>query len=311
MSHIFLIILKIVGWVILAILGLVVLLLCLVLFTPLRYQIQACSRGTMDTLNAELRFSVFFHLISGQIRYMDGSINWNIRAAWKKITSEKTDGESRTNISAEREYTDFQVEKKMDRSVEKEPNRSVEKDPDISAVKKLDTLTEKSEVKKENQTALSATEVKETEKRTVSVFEKIKYTFQTFCAKISALLRKKEILMEFVKEEAHQAAVCKVLKELKRLLLRLKPKKMSGMVHFGFEDPSLTGYMLAGVSMIYPLTDEQFEVQPDFEQKVLEGSLYVKGHVRTARFASFALRIIGNRNVRTTIHDIKNFSFDA
>ena len=83
------------------------------------------------------------------------------------------------------------------------------------------------------------------------------------------------------------------------------------MIHFGFEDPSLTGYVLAGVSMVYPLTSEQLEVHPDFEQKVLEGSLYVKGHVRAVGFASLALRMIVNRNVRTTIRDIKNFSFDA
>lgn len=291
MLHILLIILKIIGWVILAILGLVVLLICLVLFTPFRYQIRACCSGTLETLNAEMKFSLFLHLISGQIQYIDGNMHWNIRAAWKKITSEKTEEneeESSTDINTERADADLQVERKAE-----------VKEPDISV--------EKESVELSKQKKLSGTEPQNTE----SIFKKIKYTFRTFCDKINALLRKKEILMDFVKDEVHQDTVVKALKELKRLLLRLKPEKISGMIHFGFEDPSLTGYVLAGVSMVYPLTSEHLEVQPDFEQKVLEGSLYVKGHVRAVGFASFALRMIVNRNVRTTIRDIKNFSFDA
>lgn len=291
MLHILLIILKIIGWVILAILGLVVLLICLVLFTPFCYQIRACCSGTLETLNAEMKFSLFLHLISGQIQYIDGNMHWNIRAAWKKITSEKSEEEKELPEAKE----------------PPEAGKSLETNSEKKTVRNPETKSEKLPEQKK----VSLNEQKKEQKKIESIFKKIKYTFRSFCDKINALLRKKEILMDFIKDEVHQDTVCKALKELKRLLLRLKPQKMSGMIHFGFEDPSLTGYVLAGVSMVYPMTSEQLEVQPDFEQKVLEGSLYVKGHVRAVGFASLALRMIVNRNVRTTIRDIKNFSFDA
>ena len=47
---------------------------------------------------------------------------------------------------------------------------------------------------------------------------------------------------------------------------------------------AMTGQVLAGLSMPYPFWGEHVSIIPDFEQKVLEGSLYIKGRIRIIHF---------------------------
>lgn len=295
-----------------AILGLIVLLVCVLLFTPLRYRVQANCKGTLSTLDANAFFTLFFHLVSGQVRYQNEQLHWSVRIAWKRLESGAAEAAEIVEMPVDKEEP--QPEAKADAGdLPSKPSTAVPQkrtDPTPAETRKSVPIPDKKE-EKSNRSQESPKKSVGFREKIEHIFEKIKYTFCQFCAKIKELLRKKEILTDFIKNEAHQAALLKGLKELKRLILRLKPKKISADIYFGFEDPSYTGYVLAGISMIYPMVGEQVNVCPDFERKVLEGSLFVKGHVRARIFAVFAWNMIINKNVRTLIRDIKNFSFDA
>ena len=65
MFQIILWILKIIGILLAAILGIAVLLICIVLFVPVRYRIEAESAGTFESIDAHARFSWLLHLFSG------------------------------------------------------------------------------------------------------------------------------------------------------------------------------------------------------------------------------------------------------
>ena len=58
------------------------------------------------------------------------------------------------------------------------------------------------------------------------------------------------------------------------------PKKAAIKAKFGFEDPSVTGYILALISIIYPFLEGQTEIIPDFEHKVFEMDLHIEGKIR-------------------------------
>lgn len=62
MFQIILWILKIIGILLAAILGIAVLLICIVLFVPVRYRIEAESAGTFESIDAHARFSWLLHL---------------------------------------------------------------------------------------------------------------------------------------------------------------------------------------------------------------------------------------------------------
>ena len=117
----------------------------------------------------------------------------------------------------------------------------------------------------------------------------------------------KEKMEAFLKNETHQNAFRRVIKEIRRLLRFLRPKKADIKVEFGFNDPAHTGYLLAGISLIYPMIGEFTELQPDFEHRVLRGQGSVSGKIRFLYALVFALCIISDKNVRTTFRHIRKF----
>lgn len=308
MLHIIFFILKCIGWFLLAILGLVLLLTCIVLFVPFRYQVQGECTGKLNTLCGKIRFSWLLHLLDGTVAYQDGEADWNIRIAWKRITS---DLEAQSIEEDEAPGRDTGSDKE-----ESNAANVIEASEKIPEPKKLETkaqsLKEKKTASKETRTQKEKTvdtalkiKKEKKESRISKIFEKIKYTFKKICGTISSLKEKKDKIMTFLTDEVHQSAFRAALKEVKKLLLRLRPKRLEGRVHYGFEDPSLTGYVLAAASMVYPLFGEQAEIHPDFENKVLEGEVNVTGKIRTIYAVMMGWNLIWNKNVRTTFKHIR------
>ena len=145
----------------------------------------------------------------------------------------------------------------------------------------------------------------EDEKR--SFFERIEYTFQVFCDKMNVLIEKKEKVRSFLEDEIHHAAFLKAIQSLKRLVLRLKPTDFSGNVRFGFEDPAVTGKTLGILSVMVPLFEGNLEVEPEFQEEILEGELLIAGKLTAWKFAALALELFTDKNIRKTISHIKNF----
>lgn len=88
-----------------------------------------------------------------------------------------------------------------------------------------------------------------------------------------------------------QAALAKVLHLLKNLL----PRKIRGRILFGAASPDITGYVYGGYTVLrslYPKRFKAFTFTPDFERKILEGELFVKGWFMLFTVIWDALRIL-------------------
>ena len=141
----------------------------------------------------------------------------------------------------------------------------------------------------------------------LSLFEKIKYTFQKLCATIKKAEKKKEFLVAFVTYEKHKRAFEKAKKELRRLLRFLKPRKLQTNLTFGFSSPSWTGYILAFFGSIYGLIGEYVQIQPDFEERRLEGNVYVEGKIRAIYFVIPAWNLFWDKDVKITYKHIRKY----
>ena len=310
MLHIILLILKIIGWIILTILGISVLLVCTVLFAPFCYDIRGACGGAPDSLDIGMRFSYCFHLIRGTIQYRNEKLTWKLQLAWKKIGSEEETKETEKTEKATEE-TGRESKAEFSEKISSEAERSSPK-PVPKSVSQFGLVQKETE---EKTTVYMAEDEKTQTKESLldridSFFEKTEYKFEEFCDKIEELLRKKELVADFLAAEEHREAFRKSVSESKRMLLRLKPKKINGSVEFGFEDPALTGKVLAVVSMLYPYFGEYAEITPRFEEKILKGDFYVKGSVAARVFVSTGVRLLLDKNIRMTMRDIKNFKFD-
>ena len=398
MLQVMLFILKLIGWILLAVLGLLVLVLAVALFTPLCYEAEVDCPGALSDLEAGVRFRIFFRLVSGSFRYQNKKFSWNIRAAWIRLgnqadaeeAEEKTEeaaydlakagveeleriavepeeketketgvknpeaeeetkesGAGNPEVTAEEQRN--AVEPKAEESgdveriqvksmaVENQKIECVSESPAAVEEQKLETASEspvavedqKSETASESRAAIEkesadsagkaagAEEVhssgNEEQKKSLTdkiaaFFEKIKYTFDRMCAKIRILLEKKEIVTGFLTSEIHQSAFQKCLAELKKMLFRLRPRRVAGEIRFGFEDPSLTGRVLAGLSMAFPYWGDHVRCSPDFEEKVLEGRLSVGGSLRLLPAAAMGWNLLWSRNVRRTIRDARRLA---
>lgn len=296
MFQIILWILKIIGILLAAILGIAVLLVCIVLFVPVRYQIEAESAGTFESIDAHARFSWLLYLFSGYFKYQNGEFCWQIRLACKKLNQTE-------HIEAIPNET--HKKKKAKKSQE---NRKEEVHPKVEPTNipiKKDFQEKKV---RRNRTARKCRETAETaKKKKTSLIQKIKYTYQTMCDKVKVLLDKKEKLTEFLSEPIHKAAWIRLKREAFRILRFLRPKKLTGSVQFGLEDPYNTGRALAVLSMLYPLYGEHIDIYPNFEQQVLEGHLLIKGRIRGIYAVIVLWNLFFDKQIRTTYEHIKTF----
>ena len=413
MLQVMLFILKLIGWILLAVLGLLVLVLAAALFTPLCYEAEVDCPGALSDLEAGVRFRIFFRLVSGSFRYQNKKFSWNIRAAWIKLgnqadaeeAEEKTEEaafdlakageEELERIAVEPEEKETKETGVKNPEAEEETKESGAGNPEVTAEEqrnaakpkteeageveriqvksmavenqKIESVSEssaaveeqKSETASESPAAIedqkpeivleSPAAVEDQKSETASespaaiekerpdsagkaagageehstgneeqkksltdkiaaFFEKIKYTFDRMCAKIRILLEKKEIVTGFLTSEIHQSAFQKCLAELKKMLFRLRPRRVAGEIRFGFEDPSLTGRVLAGLSMAFPYWGDHVRCSPDFEEKVLEGRLSVGGSLRLLPAAAMGWNLLWSRNVRRTIRDARRLA---
>lgn len=308
MIHILFLILKIIGWILLFLLAILLLLILTILFYPVRYRLSAKGENTLDTLVADGKVSWLFHLISGSASYEHGELKWKLRLAWKKFdsskeeqneTSEKSvapgplekeplEDEKKTEIKDNPPEKDVKIEKASEKGTK------IEKEPGIEK----ESGTEKTKVREERRSESVQTESK---------LKKIKYTFQKLCGTIKKAGEKKEFLTAFLTYEKHQRAFEAVKKELCHLLHVLKPKKLQANVTFGFSDPSWTGYMLAFLGSIYGLIGEYVQIQPDFEERKLEGNASAEGKIRVIYFAVPAWKLFWNKDVKITYKHIRKY----
>ena len=175
---------------------------------------------------------------------------------------------------------------------------------------KIEKASEKG-TKIEKESGTEKTKVREERRsenvQTESKLKKIKYTFQKLCGTIKKAGEKKEFLTAFLTYEKHQRAFEAVKKELCHLLHVLKPKKLQANVTFGFSDPSWTGYMLAFLGSIYGLIGEYVQIQPDFEERKLEGNASAEGKIRVIYFAVPAWKLFWNKDVKITYKHIRKY----
>ena len=309
MLHILLLVLKIIGIIIAVILGILVLLILIILLVPVRYQGEAAADGTWKGISAKIKVHWFFHLIAFSAEYKDEAFFWRLRIAWKKMGTDSEDGQE----SAVEEQAEYKEKEEVSADEAGTEDRlEKEEKTDTKTEENVERLLQKPEKNEEESQIPPADEetpflFEKIAGRLRAFFQKIKYTFQRLCGKIKTLSEKKEKVKEFLTDEVHRRAFQKTKTELSRLMRRIRPKKLKGTVHYGFEDPYHTGQVLAALGVVYPWLGEAVSVYPDFEKRILQGDLYVKGTVRALYVVLLIWKLVWCKDVRTTYHHIRSF----
>lgn len=317
MLHTLFLILKIIGIILAVILGLVLLVICIVLFVPICYRADLHGSGSAKELTVHAKISFLFGLIKAVFALENGKTDLSVRIAWKKLgdsdpvedKAKDRDGEmpkpekkavmQKSQTIQKEEQQDGTPNRITDKAVEDETEK-IEKTEQSAKIYPESTEKKQRKKKERKEDSDSASKIEQ-------ITEKIKCTYHKFCDKINQITEKKDKISDFLADETHKNAFLKLKNEAFHLLKILKPKKIQGEITFGFEDPSLTGRILAWISMIYPWIGEHTDITPDFEHRTLSGDLSIRGRLYVITLVVTAIRLILSKAVRRSFKDIRNF----
>ena len=311
MLHILLLILKWIGIVLAVFLLLVLLLINLGLFVPVRYRADASSQKDIETLEAEFELSWMWKLFFLTACWKKGKADMKIRIGWKYLFSE------------EKEEQKFLKEQKESLPPEK-TNRSLPENNVQEQAEKRECHQEKTESgidkEEEEKESFTADRRKAGGRKKKPLWDRMKEKIsewiescKSFWRKILAMGRnfrgKKEQIESFLTDASHRRAFCSLKREVRRFLGHVSPKDVKIVGKIGLEDPYMTGQALAVLGMLFPFLGENTVIVPDFENKVLEGSVHIEGKIHNFRMLAILWRLIKDRDVRKIIIDIKKLKW--
>lgn len=315
MLHIILFILKMIGMILLVILGLILLLAAIILFVPVRYKGRGSYHGTPE---GEVKISWLLHIVSVGISYRE-TLDVRIRLFGIRILNN-----ARTDSGEDMDF----LEEDFVLSAQEipDPAQTLMTDPKIEKQEllPLDQMTDplpegpRQELKPTpEETPLPPLPPVQEAPGKKSFFLKIKGTiikwvkgFLASCRRFLASLKNAEgarqKLLNFIGDEKNKKTFHMLVKQAKKVGRHILPTKLRGHVVFGFEDPYVTGQILTGAALLYPLYHKQLALEPVFDRTVIEGELSFKGRLRLCVFAAAGIKILLDRNFRVQLKKFMN-----
>ncbi len=293
-------ILKIIGIVLLVLLGILLTLILLVLFVPVRYRVK----GTLDGKPRGMgEISWLLRLISCRVTYeeeLDMAVRiLGIRVGGNWFGADEPEEDWNLGDSRPAEWEPVKAEPVSEPEAGKELE---EEDRDAA-----ESETGKWEPeKRQKQWKPEAPRQKPRPSfwsrfRPKHIWRKIRVTFQKICGKLKILMEKWQQLLDFLGQEENKQTFRNLKSQMLALFRHIRPRKITGRLRFGFEDPSKTGQVLACVSPFYGLYAKGFTLIPVFEEEVMEGELDIKGRIRLAALIWIGIKVIRDKNFRTLL----------
>lgn len=359
MLHVLLLILKIIGWILLGIIGLLLLLLLLILFCPIRYQADVSYQGG-KTLQAKAK--VRYLILSVRVLYDQSrekdKLKQEIRLLWFRLGKKKAEEAEREvehladegfddawddiDVDSDMDFDDADADSDMDsddavhkmseksqKHTEKTPEKPIgdsgksdktiteiptitlpdveedtepDEEPQIFDLDEPDDLPEE-EKKRSGRLKIVCQKVWEKLKKIWifirnhtpgKVAERVADKIER---KTAAAKKKLRRLQKFWNLSCTVKTREYLKKYIPRTLKHILPRKVKGYVHYGMDEPYKTGQVTGYLSLLPFVYQKGLSMQPDFEQKVLELDVKLKGRIRLG----YLLRIVLNINIWRTL----------
>ena len=288
MVHILLLILKAIGILILVLLGLVLAVVCLVLFVPVCYE---AGGSWKDKPAGKGKISWLFGAVSLSAGY-DGDesgLTAGVRLFGQKLwemDKEKEAPETHRPLDEETlRGTDAERKEPKDRKKPEEKETAL--------------WEENQQPRPEPEDKRHTEHKKKDVFGRIKVFlEKLKFSFQSFCDKLKNIQNIAEEKKAWLEDEENQASLKLLWKQTGRFLRHVCPRGGKGSVTFGFEEPYLTGQALSAAALIYPFFEGNLEICPVFDETVFEAEGSFKGRIRAGYLLWLGLGILRDGHTR-------------
>lgn len=298
MSVVFLI-LKIIGYTLLSIVATLIFLVLVVLFVPIRYRLNASYNKKTDFKNdfvAKAKGSFLLHALTvvyefGKTKPLEIKL-FGIKLSKKadnKDRSDKANKSGKKNKAEKKKSPEKLSEASMESGFSKKeiPLDFDDNEDAISSQSSLDNQNEVSDLTDDSfETALDETKADKTKEKS--------NTKSSFYDKLKAYI-------EILKSDLFKKTYKKVRKKIVRALVIVLPRNWHIDAIVGFDDPALTGKILAITGMLYPIISKHISVKGDFENEQINIACSLKGHFTLAIVLFTFLKLYFNKNIKKLI----------
>ena len=111
-------------------------------------------------------------------------------------------------------------------------------------------------------------------------------------------------LLDFVEDYHLKELFAEGKAELNGLWRHYRPRKATGYLRFGTGDPALTGELTGVLYLLLPAFSE-VQIEPDFNDPMLQTELELSGHIRACHLVATAWRLFRNKKLRRLITKIR------
>ncbi len=309
-------ILKAAGIIILAVLILILLTLLSVLFVPVRYKAEGrisvnCNDEGQSPVSGEFKASVswLFHIISVKTWSRENKLYYYGKIFGKRIMDSEAPRSKKEN---KKKNNKDRIYKKEEASINEENTTENDEKENLIA---LDKSFEDSEQSNKQDTDKSledngadneqnrdeaghnnslADKLRNIYYAIYTKFEKIKFKFIEICGKIKNVNGTREEFIKFLATEESRSAISEIKCRIIKILLHIKPVRLTINAAFGLKEPASTGQVYGVLCILLSRYGDKININPQFNdvnKPFVSGDFKCNGRIRAAVLLIHAVKI--------------------
>lgn len=281
---VFFLVLKIIGIVLLSVIGLVLLILALVLFVPIRYRVKA---DYDEKLLAEVKVSYLLHIVTFLLEYDGENLTKKLKLFGIKFSKRK---------------------RKSDKNVIKEPQYTLEGfDEDDFKIEdpQTETYVFNGEDDEEEPKKGFFAKLKEYLLYIYDFIKGFNDKVKQFFDKLKKIKDNIVYYIDLISSEHTKETLKYAMGIVLKILKAIKPRKINGTFRFGFEDPETTGKLLSVLAIAYPLIGNAISIQPEFDEQIIQGNVFMKGRIFIIALLIHGWKLYFNKDIRKVIKEFQ------
>lgn len=307
MAHALITILKIIGIILLCLIGIVIFLIVAILFAPFRYKIDAKKSEDQSFKECSVRGNVTWMWIFLRCRYslVSGESKLSIRFLGIDVM--------KLNELIKKRNKGYDLNNKKSsktKSKKKKKKNDNTKDLHISQ-NKADTFNEERILPIDNSlddTVFNEKGNEEKKGKLEGIKEKVsglKDKVINIKNKVKDTIQRVLYYKEELSKDENKLALKFLWGKVKQVLDHIKPRKLKGNITFGMEEPDKTGQALGVLAVFYPIYGNNLTVKPDFTTKCLYGDIVAKGRIRIFTLLVICIKLIRSNEYKRINNIIK------
>ena len=285
-------ILKIIGIILASIFGILLLMILVVLFCPIRYHVfgTECYNNEGNHSNIIVKVSWLLHLIG-----LDVSINSNI-SIYLRVLFFKKKLDGKKNADIEKSATNDSGTDASENSEIVNNEYTDEENVYSKNINNINNTDNSDDSNDSDNTECIDNNEDVSKKQTKSPKEKL--------LKLEEIIQK---VKDIINNPIYKEAIIKIKNELINLLKAIIPYKLFLKARFSTGSPDTTGIAL-GILAMFPIGyQNRWKIEPDFESDnaFIDSSFDIKGKIYFYKVLAIAIRLLIDKNCRKLYNDIR------